>query len=168
MNKFKEILRDNLTFVIIYVIALVFFIIAIAAGDYQTVTHLFKVDHYTFLNGGATGVPLAIWFVILPIVFFIASPVLKFFVPKNKMNKSATVVAGLFLLLALVSVVFLLLLVIVIPDEALPNFTQVGDAYNNMQDPYFSKTINFPFISMAISLFATALLCCYGAATCSE
>lgn len=168
MNKFKQLLKDNLTFAIFYVIALVFFLIGILGGDYQTVTHLFKVDSYTFFNGAVSGVKSAILYVIFPIIFFVVTVVLKFFVPKNKLKFAATLVSGLFLIVAAGAVVLLLLLIIVIPDQATPYFTQIGDAYDNMYDPYFSKTFNFPYISMLISLFFTALLSCYGAATCSE
>lgn len=164
MKKVLQLLKDNAVFAILSLISLVFFVLALI-GDYQTTTHVFHVDHYTFLNGGAKS---AIIFVIGPAIFLVAAIVLKFFVPKDRMKFSANIVSGLFLLIALASCVFLLLLVIVIPDQSSPNFTQLGDVYNNMVDVYYSKTFNFPYVSMVISLVGLIVLGCYGSATCSE
>lgn len=164
MNNMKNLIKDNVTFAVIFLVSLTFFILALL-GDYQTTTHVFEVDHFTFLNGRA---PFAIVFVIVPIVLLIASVVLKFFVPKDRMKMIANVVAGGYVTIAAAALIFLLLLVIIIPDQSSPNFTQLGDAYNNMGDPYYSKTFNFPYLAMVISLTSCMVLGCYGAATCSE
>ena len=164
MNNIKKLIKDNVTFAVILLVCLTFFVIALT-GDYQTTTHVFKVDHFTFLNGGAK---MAIVFFIVPIVLAIAALVLRFFVPKDKMKKTATVVAGGFIALAIAACVFLLLLVIIIPDQYSPSFTQLGDDYDNMADPYYSKVFNFQYLSMLLSLAGFIVLGCYGAATCSE
>ena len=167
MNKILKLLKDNLTFCIIYAIAVVFYIIGIA-GNYQTVTRFFQVQQYSFFNGGNTGVALALVYVIAPIAMFVAAPCVKFFVPENRMKKIATVMAGLFLLIALVACVLLLLLFIVIPDEACPSFTSFADINNLMVENAYARSFNLSFFSMALCLLDFIVLGCYGAATCSE
>ena len=99
MKKVLDFLKQNVTFFVILAIALVFYFIAILGGDYQTVIFSFEVRHYTFANGAQTGVPLALAFVIVPILCFIGISVLYFLKPKKRDGKKATAfVAGLIVL----------------------------------------------------------------------
>lgn len=169
MNKFVKILKDNVAFAIIYVIGLVFFLIALLGGDYQTVTRFFEVDHYTFLNGLQTGVPITLLYIIGTIVILVGAVILKFFVPEDRMKKRATVVAGLYLAIALLAAVMMLLIVVVLTDQCEPSFTSLGDPRQNaMIDVVYRQTYNFPLISMAVAQGVFILLGAYGAATCSE
>ena len=101
----KKLIKDNITFAVILLICLAFFIIALT-GDYQTTTHVFQVDHFTFLNGAAG---IAILFFIGPIVLMVAAVILRFLVPKDKLKKTATFVAGGYIAIAIAACVFLLL-----------------------------------------------------------
>ena len=165
MKKVLDIVKSNLTFAIIYVAALVFYIIGIT-GDYITITRLFHTDHYTFINHLAS--PICLVYVILPIVFFAVCIALRIFTPKNLMKKQATVVAGVYIAFAIALCTFLLILFIILPDLCDENFTLIGDAANIKVDVYYFKYINFPYTSMIISFLLQILLGCYGAATCSE
>jgi len=166
-KKLANFFKENITFFIIYGIALILFVIALC-GNYQTVTRYFQTESYGFLNGPDHDVSLAILYVIAPIVLFVATPVVKFFVPNNKMLKRAGVMAGFFIGFAIATCVVLLLLLIVIPDESKPVFTSIGDAANNMSDIGYLRTLHFPFLSMVLCLISLIVLNCYGASTCSD
>lgn len=168
MRKVLDFLKQNIAFFVIFIIALVFYFIALFGGDYQTSQFQFNVVHYTFLNGIQTGVPLAFAYVIAPVLCLIGICVLNFLKPKKRDGKKALVFVSCMIGLAIVAGLFIGLIPVALFNQASPSYTTIGDWTNTTNDVFFTKTYSFPYLSMVLSLFAIIILGCYSSATLSE
>ena len=110
MKKVLTFIKHNITFFILFALSLVFYLIAIFGGDYQTSIFFNEVTHYKFVNGLSDGVPLAFFFVLIPAIYFIAILVLHFFKPKKHDGRLATVFVAIFIAIATIAGLLLLLI----------------------------------------------------------
>lgn len=169
MKKVLQFLKQNVTFFVILAIALVFYFIALFGGDYQTVTFSFEVKHYTFLNGVESGVPLALTYVIAPIICLVGIGVLYFIKPAKRDGKKATIFVGSLIALATVAGLFIGMIPVALFNQSEPTVIKMTDwASKAAERVFFVKTFNFPYLSMVLSLFATIVLGCYASSTLSD
>lgn len=168
MKKVLAFLKDNIAFFIIVAISLVFYLIAIFGGDYQTTVFFTEVSHYKFITGIKDGVPLAFFYVIVPIVCLVTIFVLNIFKPKKHDGKISILFVGLFIGFATVAGALLLLIPFALFKDADVSYTQMADWKALSADVYYLKSYNFPLLSMIISLISLIVLGCYASATLSD
>ena len=168
MKKVLDVLKSNIAFFVILVVSLVFYLIAVCGGDFQTSVFWGEVTHYSFVNGAANGRILSFLYVIIPAVCMLAITVLNFVKPKKRDGKLALVFVGLFIGLATLAGVMLLLIPIALFNEVAVDYTAIGDWKALTADVYYTRTFNFPLLSMVISLIFTLVLGCFASATLSD
>lgn len=168
MRKVLEFLKHNIAFFVILAISLVFFLIAILGGDYQTTIFFGEVAHYQFVTGIADGVPLAFLLVVIPAACIALITILNFVKPKKRDGKLGLVFTAFFIGLATIAGAMLLLIPFALFKDAGVSFTTIYDWKALTADVFYVKTFNFPLLSMVLSLTFIIILGCYAAATMSE
>lgn len=168
MRKVLLFLKQNIAFFIILAISLVFYFIALFAGDYQTSTFFGEVTHYRFLSGLQDGIVLAFLYVVIPAICIAGIFILNFFKPKKRDGKMSILFVALFIGFASIAGVMLLLIPFALFKDAAVNYKDMADWKELALDVYYVKTYNFPLLSMVISLLSTLVLGCYASATLSE
>ena len=168
MRKVLAFLKSNIAFFVIVAISLVFYLIAIFGGDYQTTVFFSETKHYQFLTGVQDGVALAFLYVIVPAICLLAIICLNFFKPKKRDGKAAVVFVALFIGLATLAGALLILIPFALFKDAGVKYTAISDWKAITSDVYYLKSYNFPLLSMVLSLVSIIVLGCYTSATLSE
>lgn len=168
MKQVLEFLKKHAAFFVLFVISVVFFLIALFGGPFQHAQFLCQDYDLSFINGHLNGVPFTLAYVIIPIVSFVALLALNFTKPKKRDGKIATLYTALFIAIATLAGALIVAIPIALFNMATPRFHPLGDWKAQSDEIYFVKEYYFPYLAMIIGLLTTIVTSCYCASTLSE
>ena len=168
MKQVLDFLKKHAAFFVLFVISLVFFLIALFGGPFQHAQFLCQNYDLSFINGHENGVPFTLAYVIIPIVSYLALLALNFTKPKKRDGKTAILYTALFIAIATLAGALIVAIPIALFNMATPSFNPLGDWKAQSDEIYYIKEYYFPYLAMVIGLAMTIVTSCYCASTLSE